>query len=713
VMIGTPEYMSPEQVEGKDVDQRSDIYALGVILYEMLTGRVPFEGDTPLSVALKHKTEAPENPAKINPQIPRDLCLIVLRCLEKAKERRYQDAEEVLAEFLKIEQGIPAAEKVLPKRKAITSKEIRQTFKSKWRLAAAIIVVAILAVFAVLYLTKGKPAPSPGKKKLAVLPFENIGPPGDEYFADGITDEIIARMANVADLSVISRNSSIQYKKTTKSIRQIGEELGVNYVLSGTIRWQKPAEGPSQVRVTPTLIKVADSTHVWANVYDESIAGVFKVQSDISKKVVDALGIALLEPERRALEARPTQNMEAYECYLRGNDYLNRGLDNERDLRVSIEMYEKATDLDQSFYQAYANLARAQAGYYWYYFDHSSERVAKAKEAADKAFQINSEAPEVHTALGYYYYWCMLNYEQALQHFTMALEKQPKNSAILEGIAYVKRRQGRMDETAENLKLASELDPRSNMITFNLGETYALLRNYKEAEKWYDRALFSDPEYERAYSWKTRLFINQGDTKEARQVLEEASRALRIVNSSLTIYPWVLVDIFEGKYEEALKRLSSESSQAYSEQFYFISKASLAAQIYGLMNNPQLEKSNYESAVKFLEDKIKQDPEDSRYYSALGIAYAGLGRKKEPIRAAEKATEILPISKEAYRGTFRAKDLAQVYTMVGEYDKAFDQIEYLLSIPGEMSIPLLSIDRVWAPLRSLPRFQKLVDKFQR
>jgi serine/threonine protein kinase/tetratricopeptide (TPR) repeat protein len=712
LMIGTPEYMSPEQVEGKDVDQRSDVYALGIILYEMLTGRVPFEGDTALSIALKHKTEVPEDPAKINPQIPRDLRFLVLRCLEKSKERRYQNAEEVLAEFLKIEQGIPTAEKVLPKRKAITSKEITQTIKNKWRLAAAIAAVAILAVFAVLYLIKEKPVPSSGKKKLAVLPFENIGPPEDEYFADGITDEIIARLANVTDLSIISRNSSIQYKKTIKSIQQIGEELGVDFVLSGTIRWQKPLEGVGRVRVTPTLIKVSDSTHIWANVYDESISEIFQVQSDISRKVVEALGIALLEPERGALEARPTQNMEAYEYYLRGNDYWRRGREDEREFRLGIEMYERAVSLDQNFYQAYAYLARAQASYYWFYFDHSSERVAKAKEAVDKASQINPEAPEVHVAQGYYYYHCKLDYEQALNHFAKALEKQPKNTAILEGLAYVERRQGRMDEAVAHLTLASEIDPRSSSITFNLSETHALLRNYQEAEKWYDRALFLQPKYERAFSWKTRLFINQGDIRKARQVLEEASQTLGLVEANFLYYHWVLVDIVEEKYEEAIKRLASVSLDAFSDQFYFVPKASLYAQIYGLMNNLQLEKSHYESAVKFLEGKIKEDPQDSRYWSSLGIAYAGLGRKNDAIRAAEKATEILPISKEAYRGTFRAADLAQVFTMVGEYDKAFELIEYLLSIPGEMSIPLLKIDPVWAPLRFLPRFQKLVDKFQ-
>ncbi|MGB6865609.1 MAG: tetratricopeptide repeat protein, partial [Candidatus Aminicenantaceae bacterium] len=214
--------------------------------------------------------------------------------------------------------------------------------------------------------------------------------------------------------------------------------------------------------------------------------------------------------------------------------------------------------------------------------------------------------------------------------------------------------------------------------------------------------------YTRVYSFKTRLFISQGDTEKARQVLEKASQALSVIDPNLITYPWVLVDIFDGKYEDALQRLSSVSSEAFSDHLYFVPKDNLFAQIYNLMKNDQKAKKHYESAVRLLEEKIKEEPEDSRYYSALGIAYAGLGKKEEAIRAAQKATDILPITKDAYRGVFREKDLARVYSMVREFDKAIDLIERLLSIPGEISVPLLRTDPVWIPLKSNPRFLKLV-----
>jgi serine/threonine protein kinase/Tfp pilus assembly protein PilF len=716
IIIGTPEYMSPEQVEGKEIDQRADIYALGVILYEMLIGRVPFEGDTPLSIAVKHKTEAPQDPRTLNAQLPLDLSQLILKCLEKDKKKRPQSAEEILSQLSKIEQEVPAAERVLPQRKPFTSREIKGALGKRWGLIAALLFVAIAAGLVFIFLRKEKPALPPANKRIVVLPFENQGALEDEYFADGMTDEITARLSSISRLEVIARTSAYQYKKTSKTPQKIGDELSVGYILYGTVRWQKQPGGASKVRVTPSLVRISDATQIWANPYDETIAEVFQVQADIAKRVAEALNIALLEPEQKVMEAKLTNNPEAYDYYLRGMDSFRLGADNRKNLTSSIEMLEKAVKLDPSFAQAYAGLARAHATMYWFHLDHTEERSARSKEAADKALQLGPNIPEAHLALGFYYYSCKLDYEHSLEHLSFALKKQPRNSEILEYIAYVKRRQGKLDENLSNLNKALEINPRDVNIIRNLGNTYFLSRNYIEGERLYKGAISIFPDYISPYiapfvsigflylSW-------EGNTKKAREILEEATQ--RIVSpddKNGAHFLRVIVDIYDKEYQSALKHISLMPLEALDNQFHFVPKSQLYAQIYGLIGEKEKEKEYYGSARLFLENKAKEQPDDSRFHSALGIAYAGLGLKEKAVQEAIRATELLPISKEFFRGPYRVKDLARVYVMIGEYDKALDKIEYLLSIPGELSIPLLKIDPVWTPLRNLPRFQKLLKR---
>ena len=716
IIIGTPEYMAPEQVEGKDIDQRADIYALGIILFEMLIGKVPFEGDTPLSIAVKHKTEAPQDPRTLNTQVPLDLSQLILKCLEKDKKNRPQSAEEVLSQISKIEQEVPATERVLPQRKPFTSREIKGTLGKRWGLIAVLLFVAIAAGLAFIFLRKEKPAPPPANKRIVVMPFENQEGPEDEYFAAGMTDEITARLASISELEVIARASAIQYKKTDKTPKKIGEELGVGFILYGTVRWQKQPGGASQVRVTPSLVRASDATQIWANPYDETIAEVFQVQSDIAMKVAEALNVALLEPERKILEAKLTNSPEAYDYYLRGQEYFNRGSENRKNLMSSIEMYEKAVNFDPGFIQAYAGLASSHALMYWYHFDHTDERSAKSKQAADKALQLGPNVPEAHSAQGVYYYHCKLDYEHALEHLSFALEKQPKNSDILARIAYVKRRQGKLDENVAYLRKALEINPRSVDLTRNLADTYFLKRNYIEGERFYKLAFSFSPDYISSYISPSAsiayLYLAwQGNTKKVREILEEVSRKIASPDGENNAhFLWVIVDIYDKDYQSALKYISLMSLEASDNQFHFIATSQLFAQVYGLIGERQKEKEYWNSARLLLENRVREQADDSRFHSALGITYAGLGLKEKAIQEATKATELLPVSKDLWRGTNRIKDLAQVYVMVGEYDKALDKIEYLLSIPGELSTSLLKIDPVWAPLRNLPRFQKLFKR---
>ncbi len=326
----------------------------------------------------------------------------------------------------------------------------------------------------------------------------------------------------------------------------------------------------------------------------------------------------------------------------------------------------------------------------------------------DKAFQLEPDLPEAYIALGYYYYWGHLDYESALAQFRIAERREPNNSNLFAGIGFVRRRQGKFDEALENMKKAAELNSRYAVIFQQIGVTYDLLRDYPEAERSYDRAMSLAPDWLPPSVNKAWLYVSwQGDTEKARATFEEVSHGIGTGESLL--FRWILIDILEKKYQEALDRLSSLPAQAFEWQMYFLPKDQLYAQIHGLMNQPDLERTHYSAARAIVESKIEERPEDSRLHSALGIAYAGLGRKEDALREGKLAVDLLPLSKEAYRGAYRAIDLAHIYAMVGETYAAIDQLEHLLSIPSPLSVPLLRLDPIWDPLRDHPRFQRLVQ----
>jgi len=325
----------------------------------------------------------------------------------------------------------------------------------------------------------------------------------------------------------------------------------------------------------------------------------------------------------------------------------------------------------------------------------------------DKAFQINPELPEAHLALGYYYYRGYLDYDRALEQFAIAQKSQPNNSELLEFIGYVQRRQGKFEQGLASMEKASELDPLSIRLAGWLGSTFMQIRNYPEAERYFDRAISLAPDNPEYYSGKAMLYIRwEGNIEKARKVLEEAIKNIGLEEISF-INTLVTLDLYDGNYQEALNRLSfAEDIDGMS---YYIPKTLRYALIYRYMNKKELAQAHYDSARVILESKIQEQPEDERFHSSLGIAYAGLGRKEEAIREGKLAIELYPISKhKAWKGLSRVEEMARIYVLVDEYDMAIDQLEFLLTNPGTMTVHLLRLDPIWAPLRGHPRFQRLL-----
>ena len=622
--------------------------------------------------------------------------VLLRRCLEKDPDQRPQHIGDAAIEITETLSTSPPTVPVRLRRMAIT---------------IGVTAIVVLSGVAVWFALTKQAQPSLNEIRLVVLPFENLGPAREEYFADGITDEIRARLASIHGLGVISRQSAMQYKNSEKNTHQIAEELRVDYILEGTVQREQPSDPNSRVKIRPQLIRAADDAHVWADIYENNMSEVFHLQSDVAEQVAQALDITLLEPERRALASRPTENMEAYDYYLRGNEYFRIGwrTELENDLKMAIRMYEKAVELDPTFAVAYAQLSRIHVFMYWWYHDRSEERLAMAKQAVDKALELNPDLPKAHLALGHYYYHGHLDYDRALEQFAIARKSQPNNSEVLEFVGFVQRRQGKLEEALANIRRASELDPLSVRSMQQVAVTFRLLRNYPEAEPYYERAISLSPDWPHPYAGKAKLYLCwEGSIEKARAVLAEALENIKSAENAEIANSLVTLHVYDRDYQEALDRLSLKS-EGIDTQFCYIPTSLRRAQIYRYMDEKKLAKKYYDEARSVLESKKQERPEDGRFRSSLGIAYAGLGIKEEAIREGLLGVELLPVSKEAWRGLYRVEALAHIYVMVGEYDAAINQLEDLLSRPGELSIPLLRLDPAWNPLHNHPRFKKLLE----
>ncbi|HYQ86346.1 MAG TPA: protein kinase [Bacteroidota bacterium] len=722
--VGTLAYMAPEQIQGGEVDARSDIFSFGIVLYEMLTGRTPFSGEHEAAIMYSILNEEPGSVLKYRPEISPEFDRIIRRALEKDPEDRYQHTDDMTSEIKRIQKQStrvvrpdtqPAASHLSPP-PAVSMSSVplpdnvpgtRSRRTLLFALAGAIVVVAALSILVLRRPSPTAPPASDVRKMLVVLPFENLGSADQEYFAEGITEEITSRLSGLSGLGVIARTSAMQYKKSTKSLKQIGEELGVGYILQGTIRWES-ADGTSRVRVNPQLISVADGTQMWSQPSEAVLASAFKLQSDIAAQVASALNLTLLQREKQSLEAKVTENSEAYDYYLRGTEYLYRSTE-ERDYRIAEQMFQKAVDLDPKFVAAFAKLGAIHSHIYWEFYDHTEERVQKSKLAAEKALELDPNSPEAHGAMGWYYYHCLRNYSDAMKEFHLALQAQPNNTDVLLGLGAIDRRLGKFDEAVTYFKRIVEIDPRSPSMTEDLALTHVPIRKYADAEQYFDRAIRLAPDWEEPYYMKADVcLLLDGDVSKAKGVLDEAVRQKVGQRDPSFLYYSVIIEMVDGKYAKVADLLESKDVTVFDQQYWYVPKDILLGQLNGYLNRSEKEHSHYDAARALLEHEIQKHPDDPRLHSSLGIAYAGLGRKDDAIREGKHAVDLMPASKEAVIGPLRLQDLAQICVMAGDQDLAIDQLEKLLSMPSWVSRSLLRIDPAWKPLQNNARFQKLV-----
>ena len=694
IALGTPTYMSPEQSTGDEtLDARSDLYALATVLYECLAGRPPFTGPNARSIMTRRLVEAAAPLRSHRPDVPASIDAAVARALARQPNDRYESVAEFVATLTIVPAPPPP-----PRR---------------WRrallgtLGVVLVAAAALGGYRALH-RPDRAASPPGPQMLVVLPFRNLGPPEDSYFADGLTEEMTSRLARLSGLRVISRTSADQYRESRRPLREIGAELGAAYVLEGSVRWERSPGSPGRIRVSPRLIAVTDDTPLWTADYDAEITEVFQVQSEIAGRVTSALDVALRAGDRAALDTRETSSPEAYDLYLRGNDYLGRS-NQEADLTNAARLFQQAVTADSGFAVAWAKLARCHTQIYWHYYDHSASRLALARAALDRAARLGPDLPETHMAQGFFAYWGRLDYDTALREFETALQLSPSNSELLQAIGYVERRRGRWEESLGRFAEALRYDPRSGVRNFDVGDNYFSLRMYSEADHYLERAMTLSPEWSNPYMYRAWLqVVWRGDTARGRALVREGLTRIepgrfapsfhggdRISASLVTSDPgfWPMLDAL------SLVTFTGDTARYHlikAEQAYFRRDAAA-------------ERVHADSARVVLEPRVRSLPDEAKLLGPLALAYSHLGRHAEAVRAGERAAANLPVERDAVSGPFVLGYLARVYLMANQPEQAIEILERLSRLPTWVSPAELRVDPIWAPLRDNPRFQRLAE----
>jgi serine/threonine protein kinase/cytochrome c-type biogenesis protein CcmH/NrfG len=701
--MGTVSYMSPEQARGKELDARTDLFSFGIVLYEMVTGVLPFPGQNTGEILEAIFTKQPVAPVRLNQNVPAELERIINKCLEKDRNLRYSTAADLRTDLQRLKRDTVQAT-------SQPSRISKSTFNRTWIFVA---IGLILLAAGISWLMKDKFTPSASttnkRKMVVVLPFENLGPAEDQYFAAGMTDEITSRLSTIPELGVISRTSAMQYQKSNKNLKTIGDELGVDYVLEGSIRWSHSAN-ESKVRITPQLVRVNDDTQIWSDSYDRVINDVFQVQSDIAQSVITQLGITLLEPQKATLNKAPTKNVEAYQYFLRGHELAFSASYDLSVFNEAIQNYENALKLDPDFAVAQAELAVAHLTLFHEGYDTSPERLKIAKNLIDKALELNPNLPDARFALGVYHYFGFKNYEPALKEFHAALSAAPNNAETISAIAYVERRQGKFEDSIRHFKNAIEFDPRNPVMCYELGVTLGRIRRYEDAENYFKKAIQLGPEQVYIYGMRHLNFLDwKGDLNESRRILESMPQKEPAFYNSF----WLTQEITERKYDVALDRLNRITVEVFQEEAKFRPKSLVRGDILSFMKKDSLARLEYEKAAIFLESQAKERPENAAVFASLGKAYAGLGRKEDAIHQGKKAMEMVPLSIDKFMAPIYIINMAEIHTMLGDYDQALDEIEQVLAIPFSFSIKSLELLPTWDPLRSHPRYKQIVTKYSK
>jgi serine/threonine-protein kinase len=696
LLVGTPTYMSPEQSAGeRELDGRADIYSLGVVLYELLAGEPPYSGPTAQTVLARRLTGEVPRIRHVRPAVPEQIDHAIAKAMALLPADRYATGDEFARAL-----AVPA--EVEPPVRGSARRRMRTPLAAITLGLGFLLGVGVL--FGWLRSHAGEEAGSP--RRVAVLPFDNLGDSADAYFADGVTDAVRGKLAGVPGLQVIASASTNEYKHTTKSPRVIARELGVTYLLVGKIRWEKGDGRVNRVQVSPELIDLTNPgmpTTRWQQPFDARLTDVFQVQADIAGRVTQALDVALGKSQRESLGRPPTHDIAAYDAYLKGEELLKSGVDMTT-LHRAVAAYEQAVTLDSTFVAAWAQLSRAHSFLYGAGLITAAD-AGQSRAAAGRALALAPDRFEGHLALGDYYSYIQGDNVRASEQYTMAQRAAPGNAQVLAAAGLSEQGLGRWDAAVADFRQALALDPRAVRTAIGLARSLLWLRRYPEAIQAEDRALALAPSSLVALEDRAMIYLAQGDLAGARTVLRTApadvdpAALMAFVSQTCDLY-WVLDD---GQ-QRLLLRLTPEAFDSRGTWGLAL------AGTYALRGDQPKVRAYADSARISLQEQLRATPGDAQLHVLLGTALAYLGRRDEAVSEGRQAVALLPVSKDAFTGAYVQHQLARIYLLVGEPEQALDQLEPLLRIPYFLSPRWLRIDPTFNPLRGNPRFDRLAGQ---
>jgi serine/threonine-protein kinase len=694
--VGTPSFASPEQFESGPIDVRSDIYSLGATLWFAVTGKTPFAGRNIEEIRRAHKSEA--------------LPIEQLKAAHVPSRLR-----SLLKSMLAFELAARPGVKDLAARLRRCSAQASGV--SRTRVAVAGVFILILGVSAFFVFpslrihsaaTESSLNPAAPEKSIAVLPFENLSNDReDAAFADGVQDDILTKLAKIADLKVISRTSVMQYRGK-QNTHEIGHALRVSHVLEGSVR-----KTGAWLHINAQLIDTRTDTHLWAEQYDRDLKDIFAIQSEIAQKIAAQLKATLSPKEQEAIRARPTQDMLAYDFYLRVKE-IERAVSGAlpEKLNEKVLLLDQAVARDPAFVPALCLLARAHLEIYWFNLDHTEARLNLAGKALDAAARAQPEAGEVHLARAVRFYWVSRDYASALAELALARRSLPNDADTLQFLAFIERRQGQWDESIRHLEEARTIDPRNAAISGELAFEYVSLRRYTDAARAFEEVLVWKPDDFTVQLGRALVDVEaKGDLRRLESII--FGESAKAGDAALLAAVRIRLALWQRNYHAAEQALFAYSSPDITERGYVTPREFFT----GMIIRGQRESARAQAAFLAARERaaaiVAERPDDAKALIILAEIDARLGRKSEAIRAGEDAIKLLPVDKDAFDGPDILARLAGVLAQVGEISRALDLLERVLKTPSAPSLTRpcygrLKMDDVWDPLRGDSRFEKIV-----